>query len=46
MNIGIATHSQTYTDRVILETLGEGLSNRIVVLLLDNARGGVEDAEG
>ena len=35
----------TYTDGVILETLSEGLSNRLVVLLLDNAGSGVEDAE-
>jgi hypothetical protein len=45
MLLGIAT-AKTYADRVILETLGECLSNRLVVLLLDDAGRGVEDAEG
>lgn len=36
----------TYPNSLVLESLGESLSNGIVVLLLDDARGSVEDTEG
>lgn len=36
----------TYPDGLVLKALGEGLPDRLMMLFLDDARRGVEDAEG